>query len=91
MPGNTLSPCDDHETMLGTLFSEVPLEIGLRNPAGYDLPGGLNPEVVTVVGDYAGKVYEVQYPSKESARRPAFAGLAAGRPCLWRFQRAGWR
>ena len=60
----TVTVAMTHETMLGTLFSEVPLEIGLRNPAGYDLPGGLNPEVVTVVGDYAGKVYEVQYPSK---------------------------
>ena len=54
-----------HETMLGTLFSEVPLEIRPRTPRlRYELPGGLNPEVVIVVGDYAGKVYEVQYPSK---------------------------
>ena len=65
----TLTAALIHETLLGTLFADIPVSIGQVTPRDrqYGLLGGRTREVdITVVGDYADKVYEVEYSGSQS-------------------------
>ena len=73
----TLTVALIHETLLlGTLFADIPLSIRQAIPPDrqYGLLGGRALEVdITVVGDYADEIYEVEYSGSQSDGKEAGA------------------
>ena len=65
----TLTAGLTHETLLGTIFADIPLEILVATPSEqeYGLLGASPREVdVTVVGDYADAIFETAYSGRRN-------------------------
>ena len=63
----TLTAGLTHETMLGTIFADIPLEVrpAIPRESEYGLLGTSPREIdITVVGDYADKIFEVAYSGR---------------------------